>query len=129
VVRAENEIASAGIFSETCGIVQYRLSGTADAYRQNDASHLMTHFAREWARERGNTVFHLGDGVGAANDSLFQFKAAYSKHRSQFSTWRVIIDQQVYRDLLQSRQIEVDWQHAGSGKFFAEYRVCAPSDK
>jgi hypothetical protein len=123
VVRAGNEVASAGIFSETCGIVQYHLSGTGDAFRHRDASHLLTHFAGEWARDRGNEVFHLGGGVGAAEDSLFRFKAGYSKQRSQFSTWRLVVNHESYRKLLESRQIAVDCGPAEASKFFPEYRA------
>jgi hypothetical protein len=122
VVRSGPEIASAGIFSETCGIVQYHLSGTREAFRQSDTSHLLLHFAREWAKARGNVVYHLGGGVGGMADSLFQFKAGYSKQRSQFNTWRLIVDDEAYRELLASRQIHINEDQPGSGDYFPEYR-------
>lgn len=125
VVRSGNEVASAGIFSETCGIVQYHLSGTGQEFLQSASSHLLLHFAREWAKARGNELYHLGGGVGATKDSLFQFKAGYSKMRSRFNTWRLIIDSEAYRELLALRQIGVAGGEHASGDFFPEYRKYA----
>ena len=134
VVRSGGEVASAGIFSETCGIVQYHLSGTSQASLRSASSHLLLHFAREWAKRRGNEFYHLGGGVGANKDSLFQFKAGYSKLRRRFSTWRLIIDYEAYRELLALRQIEIAGDQPASSEFFPEYRKfstvgCLPDQK
>jgi hypothetical protein len=94
----------------------------------------LLHFGREWAKARGNELYHLGGGVGAAKDSLFQFKAGYSKLRGRFSTWRLIIDYEAYRELLALRQIEVAGLQPASSEFFPEYRKystvgCLPEQK
>jgi len=59
-------------------------------------SKAMLHFMRGWAKSRGNRWFHLGGGLGARKDSLFEFKAGFSKGRAPFYTWRGIIDQSAY---------------------------------
>lgn len=134
VVRSGDELASAGFFSETCGIVQYHLSGTGQAFLRSESSHFLLHFGREWAKTRGNELYHLGGGVGAAKDSLFQFKAGYSKLRARFSTWRLIIDYEAYRELLALRQIEVGGLQPAASEFFPAYRKysavgCLPEQK
>ncbi len=106
VVQSGSQIVCAGLFSELCGIVHYHLAGTRDGYERCDVSKLLIHYAREWAQERGNDVLHLGGGVGAANDSLLHFKSGFSKLRSTFHTWRLIVDERAYRELVaQSRPV------------------------
>ena len=90
VVRHEGRIAAAGLFTECCGGVQFHLSGTADSYRAEGPSRLMLDFARRWAKSRGNRWLHLGGGLGAAKDSLFEFKAGFSHLRAEFVTWRIV---------------------------------------
>ena len=92
VVRAGEEIACAGIFSEVSGLVEYHLGGTEDVHRKLGPTRLLFHHMARWAKERGNHTLHLGGGVGAAEDSLFHFKAGFSPHRATFRSWRVACD-------------------------------------
>ena len=131
VVRFGEQVASAGLLSETCGIVQFHLAGTRSGFEDSDAIKLLTHFARDWGKARGNDVFHLGGGVGAANDSLFYFKSGFSKHRSVFQTWRLIIDPQTYCDLVAERRMNAETKAEGPITYFPEYRTefvgrCSP---
>ena len=96
IVRIDGSIAAAGIFSELGGIVQYHLSGTFDGFVRQYPTKIMLDFVRRWAKERGNHYFHLGGGIGAAEDSLFRFKAGFSKLRAPFYTWRVVVDEEAY---------------------------------
>lgn len=117
-----NETASAAMFTECDGIVQYHLSGTADAYVRLHSSKLLIDAATKWAKARGNGVLHLGGGVGGREDSLFRFKAGFSKRRATFRTWRLVVDRAVYDDLCRS------WEHAAgrtlssADHFFPAYR-------
>ena len=85
-------IAAAGLFVETCGIVQFHLSGSDQTFAPIQPTKLMLHFVEAWARARGDLVLHLGGGVGARNDSLHDFKAAFSPRRHPFVTLRMVID-------------------------------------
>lgn len=96
-VSIDNQIACAGIFTESCGIVQYHLSGTKDAFYKQYPTKLMLDFVRNWAKERGNKFFHLGGGLGAQEDSLFYFKSGFSDLRSTFYTWRIIVNELAYQ--------------------------------
>ena len=103
IVEWEGEITSAGLFTESCGIVQFHLSGTKNKFLKQAPSKLMLDYVRFWAKERGNKVFHLGGGVGAAKDSLYEFKAGFSKRRHPFLTLRLIVDKEKYRYLVELR--------------------------
>ena len=96
VVELEGEVTAAGLFTETCGIVQFHLSGTADAHLRMAPTRLMLDHVRRWARARGNRIFHLGGGVGGRADSLLEFKAGFSKLRAPFATWRIVPRPQEY---------------------------------
>jgi hypothetical protein len=123
VVYVDGSVACAALFSEYRGVVQYHLSGTFDAFVRQYPTKVMLDFVRRWAKKRGNRWFHLGGGLGAAEDSLFQFKAGFSKLRAPFYTWRVVVDQQAY-----ARRV-AEWE-ARTGKsvhpldrFFPVYRA------
>jgi len=96
VVPYGDDIAAAGLFAETSGIVQYHLSGTDVRYTRDGPTKLLLHGVRVWAKDRGDTVFHLGGGVGAADDSLLHFKAGFSDKRLPFHTLRVVVDEAEY---------------------------------
>jgi ribosomal protein S18 acetylase RimI-like enzyme len=103
VVEKDGDVVGAGLFVETDGIVEFHLSGTADALRGVQPTKLMIHFVRGWAKDRGCQVLHLGGGVGGNNDSLLEFKMGFSPRRHTFTTLRVVIDEQEYRRLDQAR--------------------------
>jgi hypothetical protein len=126
VVCSGGHVACAGLFSETCGIVQYHLAGTRDGYEKSDVSKLLIHYAREWAKDRGNDVLHLGGGVGAANDSLLHFKSGFSKLRGRFHTWRLIVDQCAYRELVAQNRAQSADSDEGPSTYFPEYRADPP---
>ena len=70
---------------------------------ESDFAELVLDFARNWAKDRGNDVLHLGGGVGSRNDSLFEFKAGFSKTRHDFVTWHLVFMPDVYDDLEKKR--------------------------
>ena len=90
VLAPDGAVAAAGLFTEIQGTVQFHLSGTAESYRKQAPSKLMLESAILWAKARGNRILHLGGGLGAREDSLFQFKAGFSRLRSRFQTWRMV---------------------------------------
>jgi ribosomal protein S18 acetylase RimI-like enzyme len=120
VVERDGDVVAAGLFTETDGIVEYHLSGTDDAFRTVQPTKLMMYFVSGWAKDRGNTVLHLGGGVGGSSDSLLQFKIGFSPRRHMFETLRLVIDEQEYRRLVEVRDPQLD-PDARSG-FFPLYR-------
>lgn len=120
VVDIGGAIAVAGLFVETCGIVQYHLSGRDDAFVSESPAKLMMHFVRGWAKARGNMYMHLGGGVGGGDDSLLRFKAGFSPLRRPFSTLRIVLLQHEYERLVAAR--DPSWRQALHGGFFPLYR-------
>jgi hypothetical protein len=94
VMSAQGDVAAAGLFFATGGIVQYHLGGTAEPYLALAPSKLMLESVRRWAQGNGYELYHLGGGVGGAEDSLFHFKAGFSPLRADFYTYRMVIDEQ-----------------------------------
>lgn len=123
VVEIDGTFAGGGLFVETDGLVQYHLSGTAEASVRDRPTKLMLHFARGWARERGNTRLHLGGGVGGAHDSLFDFKAGFSPDRHPYHTLRLVADPPRYAELVRARDPLADVTDLRG--YFPGYRVPA----
>jgi hypothetical protein len=118
VLAPDGSVACGGLFTETNGIVQYHLGGTATEYLAHAPSKLMLYGAALWAKARGNRILHLGGGLGGNEDSLFAFKRGFSKHFGAFDTWRVVTDPEKYAVLLGSAVEE----SRSPGGFFPAYR-------
>ena len=121
VIAPSGEIAAAEIFAMTCGTVQNHLAGTAEEFQRQAPTKILTDHMRCWAQEQGAKFFHMGGGLGGREDSLFRFKAGFSKLRADFFTYRLILDSAKYRHLI------AQWQQAGGGceeedEFFPAYR-------
>ncbi len=126
IVEQESHIVAACLFFECCGIVQAHLGGTLTAYLNQSPFTLLLHHVRLWAKRRGNSLLHLGGGVGAAkDDKLFRFKSGFSKSRQDFYTLRWILDAAVYQSLIEQRAIELQVSPAmlAQSKFFPAYRT------
>jgi len=119
LVEIDGSVAAAGLFVETCGIVQYHLSGTDPAFVRERPTKLMIDFVRRWAKERGDWRLHLGGGVGAQADSLLLFKAGFSPDRHEYFTLRAVIDDAEYARLAGAAATAVD---PATG-FFPAYRA------
>ncbi|MEB3178767.1 MAG: GNAT family N-acetyltransferase [Nostocaceae cyanobacterium] len=103
VVEIDDQIASACIFTECCGIVQSYLSGTRNKFLKQSPDKLIFDYVRFWAKERGNEFLHLGGGLGSARDNLYNFKAGFSKFSNPFVTMRLNVDAEKYDYLVQLR--------------------------
>ena len=125
VVEDENEVASAGLYTECGGIVQSLFGGTKNKFLKLSPSSLETDYARFWSKERGNKFFHLGGGLGGVKDSLYNFKAGFSKLRHTFYTMRMIINQEKYRYLLdlKAKKSNISPLTLLESNFFPAYRA------
>ena len=122
IVRLGNEVTCASMYSEVGGIVQAHLSGARPEFNKDSPTTLLDHYARSWAKQRGNHIFHMGGGRGGTNDSLFQFKAGFSKQRADFYTLRIVVQEDAYRELTAQRSQEDDWVGDDRSSFFPAYR-------
>jgi hypothetical protein len=125
IVEYENEIASAGLYTEVGGMVQAIFGGTKDKFMHLSPSSLETDCVRYWASERSNEFLHLGGGVGGASDSLYDFKAGFSQLTHDFYTMRLIINPEKYDVLVQNRAQNFDttMQALLGSNFFPAYRA------
>lgn len=88
---AGGELLGGNLFFEHDGIMHTHLQSTRDG-PVHHADKLLYDEVRRWGRDRGNTVFHIGGGLGGEADSLFRFKASFGAGRHDFHTWRVVTD-------------------------------------
>ncbi|MHA3893186.1 hypothetical protein [Acinetobacter sp. GXMZU3951] len=93
----ENPIAaSLYTYCKESGIIQYYLGGTLDAYRNLQPAKLITHIARAWGRENKYSILHLGGGLGASLDSLYEYKKGFSSNEHLFKTHRIVVNSDIY---------------------------------
>lgn len=74
----KGKVVAAGLVTEVCGIVQSFLAGSRNEFLRHSPAKVMENFVRYWAKARGSHWYHLGGGLGASSDSLFQFKLGFS---------------------------------------------------
>lgn len=122
VLSERNELAAAGLFIATEEIVQYHLGGTAEAYLSVAPSKLMLDYVCRWALGGMHDVFHLGGGVGGAEDSLFHFKAGFSPLRGDFSTYRLVFDETKHAWLNHAAHVAAASGAGAHVDFFPAYR-------
>ncbi len=118
----EGNIACAGLFSTVGDLIQFYLSGTDEEHLRLAPSKLMLDHMRRWGKEQGYRTFHLGGGLGAQNDSLFMFKAGFSRQRHSFHTFRMILDTQKYSELVDKWRENLP-DSSGPHDFFPLYRA------
>lgn len=100
-------VASALMFASGQNLYTH-LSGTTDAGREIGAAAGCDYAAALWAQSQGITTFHLGGGLGAAADSLFDFKHRYDPSNEPliFHIGKVVHDVEQYRALAGSDSTE-----------------------
>jgi GNAT acetyltransferase-like protein len=118
VTKCDGEVAAACLFLSHHGIIHPHLAGTSTKYLPMSPLKVMWDDVRHLAAGRGDRVMHLGGGRGGVRDSLFAFKARFSRDRHEFYTGRWILDPARYRMLVEgSDGTDPD------GGFFPIYRA------
>jgi RimJ/RimL family protein N-acetyltransferase len=123
VTRADDAVASAGLFMDWGEIVEWYLVGTDIAFQALSPSKVLVDFAISWAHERGHRVLHLGGGRGGKDDSLFWFKSRFSPRRHEFHTGRWVLEPTTYRELLAARRSTPGNATPSDETFFPAYRA------
>ncbi|SFQ41953.1 Acetyltransferase (GNAT) domain-containing protein [Geopseudomonas sagittaria] len=111
----DGSVICSGIFVFCGEFVQYHLGGTAPGFGSLAPTKLMFDTVRKDASRLGYKYFCLGGGLGCNEDSLFMFKAGFSKYIKEFRTLKIIINPDEYESL--SREVSADT------KFFPRYRA------
>jgi hypothetical protein len=124
VISPGGDVASAGLFVETDGIVQYHLGGSAEEHLTLAPSKLMFDFMRRWSHVNNHAVLHLGGGLGGAQDQLFQFKAGFSQDRANCFTYEMVLDEEKNNFLCGLATAEGTGASGMSSDFFPAYRAC-----
>lgn len=100
LVENEQQTMAGAMFTVTKDIIQYHLAGTRETYLKLTPMKLILDEIRIKATNRGLKYFHLGGGVGSAEDSLFRFKSGFSDTFHTFSVWKWIVDEAEYQQLI-----------------------------
>jgi hypothetical protein len=123
VTRVGDAVAAAGLFTEYGGIVESHLVGTSSTLRSLSPFKILLDDVRSWARERGNSVFHLGGGRGGRKDTLLTFKGDFSPRRHLFHVGRWVLDRAEYRSLVEARLAAAPAGRVPDPTFFPAYRA------
>lgn len=123
LAKLEGRTLAAALFLQCGRILQYHLSGSDPAARQmtGPAVKLLLDTVRRWGMENGFRWLHLGGGVGARHDSLFQFKAGFSDVRWTYRVVRCVVQPELYADLAARRRCAVG-DAAADDDYFPIYR-------
>lgn len=122
-VKGSQEIIGGAMFIKKNNIVQYHLSGANEEYLHLNPIKLLIDEARISATEENFTFLNLGGGIGSKEDSLFHFKAGFSKDHRVFSIWKFIVNNEIYDNLVQERLKDIPQNlHNDLGSYFPRYR-------
>lgn len=111
----DGSVICSGIFFFCGEFVQYHLGGTAPGFASLAPTKLMFDTVRKEACRQGYKYFCLGGGLGCHEDSLFLFKAGFSKFAKSFFLLKKIINHEEYQRL--SEQSPTDTN------YFPKYRA------
>ena len=102
---------------KTDSIIQYHISGTRDKYLHLTPIRVLIDEMRIRGTEQGYKYFNLGGGLGSSEDSLFNFKASFSKDFKDFKIWKYVVNQSLYENLVKQYS-----DLNGNQEFFPLYR-------
>jgi len=99
VLKETDEIISAAMMVKCNNIIQYHISGTRDKYLHLTPIRLLIDEMRLIGNSQNYTHFNLGGGLGSTEDSLFNFKASFSKNFKEFKIWKYVVNSEIYNKL------------------------------
>ena len=120
----EDRIIAASLFLFYRGnLSHYYLSGSDANFLSLCPNNLLLYEAILYAKGQGYKTFNLGGGYGL-NDSLFQFKASFSKTTLSFYTYSRIHNESLYKQLCEARKqyAELAQEEIVQSNYFPAYR-------
>ena len=121
VKNANGDPIAGGVFFVCKRIMQYHLGGTHPAMLDLAPSKFMLHRAALWGKAQGCDYLHLGGGLAAQRDALFQFKAGFSNTILPHYTWHMVFNAKRYQELSELRAGRVG--PPADAQFFPTYRA------
>lgn len=121
IYNDENIAVSGGIMVFSQKIIQAHLLATHEEYLNDSPVKLLIDEVSIYGRAMGLQYFNLGGGVGFKEDTLFNWKAKFSDFRPEYFTWRFVVDDKAYAQILWERGIESTF----SADHFPLYRLKA----
>lgn len=94
------------IITYTKSIIQGHLIGTRSDYLKDSPAKLLVDEITILGRKLGMRYFHLGGGLGGKEDSLFKWKAGFSDLFLNFYTFRHIVNEQEYANLVEKNKVD-----------------------
>lgn len=122
ILEVEGKTACIDLLTEVHGIIQTHLGATRTEHLPLSPSILLTYRECLWGMERGDRLLHLGGGLGGGEDSLFLFKAGLSGLRFPFHTWRLVVDETAYDQLVRAERPGHDVPEDDITGYFPAYR-------
>lgn len=120
--RSNSQLAGGAVFVEANNIIQYHLSGARREYLKLNPIKVLIDDMRIRSLKGGFKYFNLGGGVGNQWDSLFRFKAGYSRDFKTFKVWKYIVDQNIYDKLVHKMDSSNCIDGQSDKQFFPRYR-------
>ncbi|MBM1106754.1 peptidoglycan bridge formation glycyltransferase FemA/FemB family protein [Aurantibacter crassamenti] len=116
-------VVGGAIFIKTDEIVEYHLAGTKDEYLHLNPLKLLIDEMRIRATNENYKYFNLGGGKSSKHDSLFNFKASFSDNLRPFKLWKVIVNQEIYNELIELEKKKIDHEIVEDySEYFPIYR-------
>lgn len=117
----DGRIISMAIMIFAGEFLNYHLSGSVREFRNLAPSNLLLYKAALWGCKKGFNTFHLGGGLGAAEDNLYKFKAGFNRRSDYtFSIGKMILDSSKYEFLVKLREGLSDFEP--DSEYFPLYR-------
>lgn len=118
-VKKEEEVIAMTIILLGQDIMHYHLSGSLAEYNKFAPVNLMLYQAALWGNEHGYHWFHLGGGLGAQEDSLFEFKKSFNRNE----TWDYYIGKKIWNTDMYRQLCDIAGIEADEKGYFPAYRA------
>ena len=123
IARWQDQVIGAGIFVEWNGILHNHFCVNDGRFLHLTPSKVLLDEVRLGGQQQGCRRFHLGGGRGGQTDSLFAFKAAYSKRSHDFYVWKKVLQPAVYEHLCDVHsRLSSRGRDATANGYFPAYR-------
>jgi hypothetical protein len=106
LVFLNDEIVSGGVVICTNKIMQVHLMSTRTEHLNLSPPKLVVEETSILGRALGYEFINLGGGLNFKEDSLFKWKAGFTKLFLDYNSWRYVVNQPIYNELLRDRGID-----------------------
>jgi len=119
MVYFEEKLICGSIVTETQDVLQAHLLATDKNYLKYSPAKYIIDEICLMGRQHGKKYFNLGGGVGFKDNSLLEWKLGFSDLVLPHQSWRFVVNQQVYNELVEESGHGID----DKTDFFPLYRL------